>query len=205
MNRLPFTAASHLAAAADAMRSALAVHGVVAIPTETFYGLAVRPDDAAAVRRVIVLKERPADKALLVVGASVAQLASWVRLSSRWWARLEAVWPAPVTVVLPAAGAAAGTGATTLAVRVPAHPLLRALLAEVGPLTATSANASGLPACTRPDDVARTLGHGLELLLDGGPTPGGAATTLLDLTSDPPIVLRGGVWRPPASWGVKAI
>ena len=108
-------------------------------------------------------------------------------------------------VVALAGKQAAAAGATTLAVRVPAYPLLRELLAEVGPLTATSANASGAPACTRPDDVARALGHGLALLLDGGETPGGAATTLLDLTAEPPRVLRSGAWRPPESWGVKAV
>jgi len=205
MKRLPFTAESHLAGAADGVRAALAGGGIVALPTETFYGLAVRPDDETAVRRVYALKGRPADRALLVVAASTAQLAPWVRIASQWRARLEAVWPAPVTVVLASAGAAAAAGATTLAVRVPAYPLLRELLAEVGPLTATSANASGAPACTRPDDVARALGHGLALLLDGGETPGGAATTLLDLTAEPPRVLRSGAWRPPESWGVKAV
>ncbi len=204
MNRLPFTVESHLAGAADGVRAVLAGGGIVALPTETFYGLAVRPDDETAVRRVFALKGRPADRALLVVAASVAQLASWVRIASRWRARLEAVWPAPVTVVLPSARASAAAGAATLAVRVPAHRLLRELLAELGPLTATSANASGAPPCTRPDDVARTLGHGLALLLDGGETPGGAASTLLDLTADPPVVLRAGAWRPPESWGVKA-
>ncbi len=205
MKRLPFTTESHLAGAADAVRSALGGGGIVALPTETFYGLAVRPDDEAAVRRVFALKGRPAERALLVVAASVAQLAPWVHIAPRWRVRLEAVWPAPLTAVLPAALAVAGAGASTLAVRVPAHRLLRALLSEVGPLTATSANASGAPPCARPDDVARALGHGLALLLDGGETAGGAATTLLDLTVDPPLVLRAGGWRPPESWGVNAV
>ena len=205
MKRLPFTAESHLPAAVDGVRAALAGGGIVALPTETFYGLAVRPDDEAAVRRVFALKGRPAERALLVVAASVAQLAPWVRIPSRWRTRLAAAWPAPVTVVLPSASAAAAAGAATLAVRVPAHRLLRELLADVGPLTATSANASGAPPCARPADVARALGPGLALLLDGGETPGGAATTLLDLTVDPPLVLRAGAWRPPQSWGVKAV
>ena len=150
MKRLPFTAESHLPAAVDGVRAALAGGGIVALPTETFYGLAVRPDDEAAVRRVFALKGRPAERALLVVAASVAQLAPWVRIPSRWRTRLAAAWPAPVTVVLPSASAAAAAGAATLAVRVPAHRLLRELLADVGPLTATSANASGAPPCARP-------------------------------------------------------
>ncbi len=100
----------------------------------------------------------------------------------------------------------AATGAATLAVRVPAHPLLRALLAEVGPLTATSANASGAPPCARPDDVARALGHGLALLLDGGETPGGGADDAARPHRGPAREsFVAGAWRPPESWGVKAV
>ena len=200
MIRLPFTAASHLAAAAGAVRGALDAHGVVALPTETFYGLAVRPDDEIAVGRVLALKGRPAEKSLLVVAASVEQLAPWVRLARPWRARLAAAWPAPVTVVVPRAGGAGDT----LAVRVPAHELLRALLAQVGPLTATSANRSGGAPCTDPDAVAAALGAGLAVLLDGGATAGGAPSTLLDLTAAPPRLLRAGAWEAPAAWGVKA-
>jgi L-threonylcarbamoyladenylate synthase len=203
MIRLPFTAAGHLAAAAGAARSALDGHGVVALPTETFYGLAVRPDDEVAAGRVFALKGRPTGKALLVVAASVDQLAPWVRLDPPWRTRLAAAWPAPVTVVLPRAGGAGGAGAT-LAVRVPAHELLRALLAQVGPLTATSANRSGGAPCTDPDDVVAALGAGLAVLLDGGPTAGGAPSTLLDLTAAPPRLLRAGAWEAPAAWGVTA-
>ncbi len=203
MIRQPFTAASHLAAAVGAVRDALDAHGIVALPTETFYGLAVRPDDEIAVGRVFALKGRPAEKALLVVAASVEQLAPWVRLAPLWRARLAAVWPAPLTVVVPRAGGA-GTAGDTLAVRVPAHRLLRALLAQVGPLTATSANRSGGAPCTDPGDVAAALGAGLAVLLDGGATAGGAPSTLLDLTAVPPRLLRAGPWEAPAAWGVKA-
>jgi len=204
MLRLPFRSEGDLAVAAAAVDAAVAAHGVVALPTETYYGLAVGPDDDRAVERLFALKLRPREKALLVVGASLGQLEPLVRVPGVWRARLESAWPAPLTVVLPAAAApaAAGTG-RTLAVRVPADGLLRALLALVGPLTATSANVSGGEALASADAVADALGHGLALLLDGGATPGGLPSTLIDLMSSPPRVLREGAWVPPAAWGVR--
>ncbi|MGD1148619.1 MAG: L-threonylcarbamoyladenylate synthase [Thermoanaerobaculaceae bacterium] len=204
MLRLPFTLKEHLAAAAGAVRSAVAGHGVTAIPTETFYGLAVDPRDNEAVGRVFDLKGRPVEKALLVVGASLAQLERLVVVPPDWRSRLEAAWPAPVTVVLPACSRlAAGGAGRTLAVRVPSNDLLRALLEVVGPLTATSANRSGGAPLVSADDVADLLGHGLAVLLDGGDTPGGAPSSLLDLAVDPPRLVRAGPWEPPTAWGVK--
>ncbi len=200
MDRLPFTRPSHLAAAVDAVRRAAERHGVEALPTETFYGLAVPPADARAVSRIFLLKQRPGERALPVIAASLAQLAELVVVAERWRSRLEAVWPAPLTVVLPARRAE-GRG-TTLAVRVPDHDLLRALLAEVGPRTATSANRSGEAPLANAGAVAEALGGGLELLLDGGDTPGGRPSTLVDLTSDVPRVLRHGAWEPPREWGL---
>jgi len=197
MLRLPFRVPADLPAAVAAVRTAVAGHGIVAVPTETAYGLAVSPGDDVAVGRLFELKRRPREKALLVVGASIDQLAELVRIPDEWRKRLEAAWPAALTVVLPAAGpTAAGGGWGSLAVRVPAHPLLRSLLAAVGPLTATSANPSGGEALASPD----ALGHGVAVLLDGGPTPGGAPSTLVDLMSSPPRVLREGAWTPPEAW-----
>ena len=202
MLHLPFSDERDLSAALQAMREAQHDHGVVALPTETFYGLAVPPDDPVAVDRVFALKGRPAEKALLVVGASIAQLDPLVVLPEGWRGRLEAAWPAPLTVVLPAAMTLAA-GGRTLAVRVPAHPLLRALLASAGPLTATSANRSGGPPLARAGEVARVLGDGLALLLDGGDAPGGLSSTVVDLTRGVPRIVRQGAWRPPPEWGVK--
>ena len=201
MLRLPFADQSDLAAALQAVRNAWGGHGVVALPTETFYGLAVPPDDPAAVDRVFALKGRPAEKALPVVAASLAQLERLVVVPEEWRGRLEAAWPAPLTVVLPSARGLAGVG-QTLAVRVPAQPLLRRLLASVGPLTATSANRSGGPPLARVEDVARVLGDGLALLLDGGDAPGGLPSTVLDITRGAPRILRQGAFQPPREWGV---
>lgn len=202
MLHLPFSDEHDLSAALQAMREAQHGHGVVALPTETFYGLAVPPNDPVAVDRVFALKGRPAEKALPVVGASIAQLDPLVVLPKGWRGRLEAAWPAPLTVVLPAATTLAA-GGRTLAVRVPAHPLLRALLASVGPLTATSANRSGGSPLARAGEVARVLGDGLALLLDGGDAPGGLSSTVVDLTRGVPRIVRQGAWRPPPEWGVK--
>jgi L-threonylcarbamoyladenylate synthase len=202
MLRLPFVASSDLLKAVAAVREVLSRHGVVAVPTETFYGLAVDPHDREALSRIYRAKNRASDKALSVVGASLGQLEALVEIREPWRARLDAVWPAPLTVVLPARRALSGAAAT-LAVRVPAHDLLRRLLFRVGPLTATSANVSGGTPTVDPAEVERVLGARLDLLLDGGRTPGGSPSTLLDCTVEPPIMLREGEWDPPEGWSVK--
>lgn len=202
MDRLAFRAEADLPAAVVACRVALDRCGVVAIPTETFYGLAVRPDDAAAVESVLVLKGRPAEKALPLVAADLSQARELIVLSPVWATRLAGVWPAPLSVVATLHRPLAACGPTA-AVRVPDHGLLRALLRELGPLTATSANPSGLPAPSSPEEVARSLAGGLALLLDGGETPGGRSSTLLDIGSEPPKLLRSGAFQPPREWRVN--
>ncbi|HNX50265.1 MAG TPA: L-threonylcarbamoyladenylate synthase [Thermoanaerobaculaceae bacterium] len=204
MQRLRFGEIQDVGAAELACRDLLAAHGIVALPTETFYGLAVSPDDPAAVEALLTLKGRSAEKSLPLVAANLRQVEVLVELPPVWRARLVRVWPAPLTVVLPVRRALAACGRTA-AVRVPAHPLLRTLLEALGPLTATSANRTGTPALAEPDAVARTLGDGLGLLLDGGVTPGGLPSTLLDLTYDRPKILRAGAFRPPSSWAVTGV
>jgi L-threonylcarbamoyladenylate synthase len=197
---VPFAHPSHLPAAAAAVREALSRHGVVALPTETFYGLAVDPADAAAVARVFAIKGRDATKALLVVAADLEQAAEVAVLDPARRSALAAVWPAPLTVVLPLRRALAAAGGETVAVRVPAHALLRSLLARVGLLTATSANRSGAPPAATAGEVVAALGADVDLVLDGGPTPGGAPSTLVDWTGERPLVLRAGALTLPPSW-----
>jgi L-threonylcarbamoyladenylate synthase len=199
MLRVRFTSPGHLPAAVAAVREALAARGIIALPTETFYGLAVDPANAAAVARVFTLKGREAAKALPVVAASLDQIDRLVVLDGRRRAALTAAWPAPLTVVLPLRrplAAAAGS----LAIRIPDHALLRSLLARVGPLTATSANRSGAPPCGTAAAVAEALGGEVDVLLDGGATLGGSPSTLLDWTADQPVLLRPGAWSLPPSW-----
>ncbi len=202
MRRVPFRSEADLTAAVAAMRDVLANHEVAAVPTETFYGLSVAPSDGVAVGRIFALKGRSAEKALPVAGASLAQLSGLVAVPWAWERRLESVWPAPLTVVLPLRRPLAAAP-STLAVRVPHHALLRALLAEVGPLTVTSANPSGGAPLTEPNEVSGAFPSGLALLLDGGPTPGGAPSTVLDLTAGRPRLLRAGAWMVPPEWDVE--
>jgi len=125
-----------------------------------------------------------------------------VRVPPAWRDRLGRTWPAPLSVVLPVVRPLAACEATA-AVRVPAHDLLRALLLELGPLTSTSANRAASRALSDPEMVARNLGRGLEVLLDGGPSAGGLPSTLLDLTVDPPKMLRPGAFPLPPGWAVN--
>jgi L-threonylcarbamoyladenylate synthase len=194
MPRLPFCSPADLPAAVATARDVLAGHGVIALPTETFYGLSVDPADAAAVARLVALKGREADKRLLVVGADLDQLAELVEIPAELERWLRTVWPAPLSVVLPSRRRLAAAGAT-LAVRVPDHELLRALLERTGPLTSSSANRSGEPPATSADAVDGAFGDRLDLLLDGGATPGGLPSTLIDACGKELRVLRAGAWR----------
>lgn len=199
---LPFGAAGDLPAAVAAVRDALTSHGVIGLPTETYYGLGARPQDPEGVERIFDVKGRPVDRALPVVAASLAQVEALVRLEEPWRSRLAAAWPAPLSAVLPLLAPLPFT-ASTLAIRIPSHPLLVRLLEHVGPLTATSANRSGEPPLETADAVRATLLGGLALVLDGGRSPGGRPSTLVDLTAPIPKLLRPGVFQPPTEWGVK--
>lgn len=204
MRRLAFQNPDDLREAVQACRAVLDEHGVVALPTETFYGLAVRPDDWVAVERLLVLKGRPAEKALPLIAADFAQVEALVWVSPVWRRRLRGIWPAPLSIVAPLRRPLAACGETA-AVRVPDHALLRSLLDLVGPLTATSANPAGGPPASTADEVAGTLGDGLALLLDGGATRGGQPSTLVDIAVDPPKLLRPGAFALPSSWRVKPV
>ena len=168
------------------------------MPTETFYGLAADPTSPTGVERVRALKGRDGSKPLLVLFASREQLAPLgVAAGGDALDPYFAIWPAPLTVVLPIARPIpASLGTLSLGVRMPAHAGLRALLARTGPVTGTSWNRAGEPPRADPDAPG---GAGeIDLLVDGGKTPGGAPSTLLDATVSPPRVLREGAfrWRP---------
>ena len=172
--------------------------GVIAFPTETFYGLGACPFDARAVRRIFDLKGRPfKDAPILVLIRSRADLETLaVEITPAAERLMEACWPGPLTLVFHAAVAVpsvltAGTG--TIGVRLTAHPDVQRLLEAVGgPLTGTSANRSGQPPATRAEDVDRALGDGVDAVLNGGPTPGGLPSTVVDTTVTPPRVIREG-------------
>jgi len=170
--------------------------GVAAIPTETFYGLAADPRSESGCARVFAIKGRDAGKALPVLVASAADLpALGVVAPAAALARIAKLWPAPLTAVFAlAAPLPCAPGERSLAVRVPAHPDLRRLLARMGPLTGTSANRSGAPPADSPDAVEAALGIGIDVLVDGGKTAGGLPSTIVDARVDPPALLRPGAY-----------
>ncbi|MGH9144543.1 MAG: L-threonylcarbamoyladenylate synthase [Vicinamibacterales bacterium] len=171
--------------------------GLVAIPTDTLYGLAADPFSAAAVARVFAVKGRTAEQALPLIAANAGQVTMHLgRLPPTAQILVERFWPGPLTLLVPAppALAAAVTGGTgKIGVRVPADAVARAISAEAGrPVTATSANLSGQSPTADPDQVERSLGDRLDLLIDAGLTRGGAPSTIVDVTGADPILVRAG-------------
>jgi L-threonylcarbamoyladenylate synthase len=182
------------------LRDLLEADRVAAIPTETFYGLAANPLSEEAVRRVFGLKGRDAEKALPVLFADPDQLKELRIENPAGLERFLAIWPAPLTVIFPTSGPLPCSGGdASLAVRMPAREDLRALLRLAGPLTGTSANISGQPPLSDPNEVEIAFGGTLDLLVDGGPTPGLRPSTLVDARFDPPRVLRRGAYPWPES------
>jgi L-threonylcarbamoyladenylate synthase len=190
----PARSALHQAAAV------LRAGGLVAFPTETFYGLGAAALDPGAVRRVFEIKGRPDGKPVLVLVDSVAMLdAVALEVSPRARTLMAAHWPGALTLVFRArsevpAEVTAGTG--TVGVRLSAHAVARALVTALGqPITAPSANPSGSTPPTTGAAVLAHFGGRLDLLLDGGATTGGEPSTVLDVTVDPPRVVRAGAVR----------
>lgn len=182
------TTDADLARAADLLQRGR----LVALPTETVYGLAVRADDADAVARLFVAKERPADNPLIVhVGGieDVLRVASVLPDEARLL--LEALAPGPLTVVLPARDELPRSvtgGLSTVAVRVPDHPVARDLLRRTGlPLAAPSANRSTRPSPTRAEHVLEDLDGRIDAVVDAGPTRVGLESTV--------VAIAGGSWR----------
>lgn len=167
--------------------------GLVAFPTETVYGLGANALDSAAVAKVFAAKGRPATNPLIVHVADEPQAkhvaAEWPEAARTLTA---AFWPGPLTVVVPRHPALPGAvtaGGPTVAVRCPAHPVARALIREAGvPVAAPSANRSGGLSPTRAAHVALDV----ELVLDGGPCPGGIESTVVDVTGPTVRLLRPG-------------
>jgi L-threonylcarbamoyladenylate synthase len=181
--------------------------GLVALPTDTLYGLAVDPFAARAVARLFAVKGRAADKAVPLIAVDLSQIRAHLGPLSAAGERLAArFWPGPLTLLLAAPPAlphevSAGTG--RVGVRIPAHEIARAICrAADRPLTATSANRSGEPATADPDVVERRLGDDVDLLIDAGETAGGAPSTIVDVTERMPRLVRAGAvpWDDIQAW-----
>ncbi len=171
--------------------------GLVAMPTETVYGLAADASNEAAVRRIFSAKGRPADHPLIVHIADVTAMDQWAaQVPHAAHVLTEACWPGPLTVLVPRAAHVLSVvtgGRDTVGLRVPAHPLALELLREFGGgLAAPSANRFGQVSPTSAQHVRDDLGADVDLVLDGGACPIGVESTIVDCTVDPPQVLRPG-------------
>ena len=172
---------------------------VVAIPTETYYGLGVDPFNPKAVDRLLALKDREAGKPILVLIGSLDQLSSLVQeVPSAASSLIEAFWPGPLTIVFPArpslpTSLTAGTG--NVGVRLSSCRPLCELLERVGPLTGTSANRTGAPPAQTPEVVQETLRDEVELIVDCGPTPGGLPSTVVEALGSLRLIREGAIGR----------
>jgi L-threonylcarbamoyladenylate synthase len=170
--------------------------GLVAFPTDTVYGLGALAFDGSAVESIYIAKDRPIEKAIPILIGDVDDLPKVtstplppmaVKLASSFW-------PGPLTLVLPKLLTLpeAVSATETVAVRVPAHEVARALLRAAGPMAVTSANISGQPSPTTAQEVLAQLGGRIALIVDGGHAPGGVPSTLVDCTGETPKILREG-------------
>jgi L-threonylcarbamoyladenylate synthase len=181
-----------------AAAAALAAGKLVAMPTETVYGLAADARSERAVAAIFEAKERPRFNPLIVHFSNAAQAADAVQFGALAERLGQRFWPGPLTLVMRRSKACqiallASAGLETVAVRVPAHPVAQALLAAFGsPLAAPSANRSGRPSPTTASHVAEELGERVAIILDGGPCPLGIESTILDLSTGTPLLLRPG-------------
>ena len=183
--------------AIETIRSTLNSGGVIAFPTDTFYGLGADPFNPGALSKVFQIKQRPADKPLLVLIHSKNQVADLTEhITPLAKTLMEHFWPGPLTLLFKSASdlpgeLTAGTG--KIGIRLSAHSFTHQLLKALKyPLTAPSANISGTEELRTAEEVASILGNKLDLIVDGGPTPGGKTSTVLDTTTIPPTLLREG-------------
>jgi L-threonylcarbamoyladenylate synthase len=171
--------------------------GIVAVPTDTVYGIAADMALPDAIERLFAAKQRPPEKAVAVLLADAAQAAELGVLTPAAEALAARFWPGGLTLVLPVRPDArlprvlAG-GAPTIGVRVPDHATPRALAAVLGPLPTTSANRSGEADARDAHEILERLGESLALVLDGGPIRGGPASTVVNCTLEWPSILREG-------------
>lgn len=182
-----------IAAAADVLRSG----GLVAFPTETVYGLGADASNAQAVNRIFIAKGRPTDHPLIVHIGKKENLNVWSsNIPSRAWLLAEHFWPGPLTLILRKADwvpEVVTGGLNTIGLRVPAHPLALSLLKSLGGgIAAPSANRFGRVSPTTSNHVREELGDCVDFILDGGACSVGIESTIVDLSSGSPVILRPG-------------
>jgi tRNA threonylcarbamoyl adenosine modification protein (Sua5/YciO/YrdC/YwlC family) len=184
------------AAGIDAATAAIAAGDLVVLPTDTVYGLAADAFSADAVQRLVSAKGRGRDMPPPVLIGAPATLEALAIEVPAWLRAMTAeLWPGPLTVVCreqPSLNWDLGDTRQTVAVRVPNHDVALAVLKATGPLAVSSANLTGEPAATTIDDAERMLGDAVAVYLDAGTSPGGMASTILDVTAATPRILRDG-------------
>jgi L-threonylcarbamoyladenylate synthase len=179
-------------------RDVIRAGGVIAYPTDTFYGLGADPRDAEAVRKIFAIKGREAGQPILLLLHDRSEVAAWASVVTPSAERLmERFWPGPLTLVFSAAPRVLPEltgGSGTLGLRVPGNELTRELLRNLGTaLTGTSANRSGGRDPRTAEEVMREVGDRVDLVLDGGATTGDRPSTVVDVTVEPPRIIRQGI------------
>jgi len=172
--------------------------GIIAFPTETFYGLAADALNEAALRKIFRVKKREEGKPLLLLIADLSWLKGLVQNISPLAERLmEKFWPGPLTLVFkasPQLSSLLTADSRKIGIRLSPHPVTQALVKAVGrAITGTSANLSGQPGILTAREVHQSLGEGLDAVLDGGKTPGGPGSTVLDVSDPSPRMIREGI------------
>jgi L-threonylcarbamoyladenylate synthase len=171
--------------------------GIVALPTDTVYGIAVSLDTPGGIEALFAAKRRPPDKGIMLLLADADQAPSIGRWPASAAALAAALWPGGLTVIVPQRPdvplpAALTGGAPTIGLRVPDHDAPRAIAAAIGPLPTTSANVSGVPEARDAAEIVAQLGDAVALVLDGGAAHGGPPSTIVDCSVEPPRILRAG-------------
>jgi L-threonylcarbamoyladenylate synthase len=175
--------------------------GVVALPTDTVYGLGVVLTSPGGIERLFHVKQRPPDKGIVLLLAETAQASDVGVMTAAASVLATAFWPGGLTLVVPQRADVPfppilTAGQSTIGVRVPDHTAPRALARALGPLPVTSANISGQPEAADAIAIDVLLGAGIDLILDGGPAPGGPASTVVDVSGERPAILRPGAIEP---------
>jgi L-threonylcarbamoyladenylate synthase len=169
--------------------------GVLAFPTDTVYGLAAFPFEETMVERLYVVKGRNSTKAIAILIGNLVDLKQIVRdMPPLALCLARHFWPGPLTLVLPSLDSLPKnlSSNTTIGVRMPDHPVALTLLKQAGPLAVTSANMSGQGNTKTAQEVLEQLGGRIHLILDGGTTPGGVPSTVVDCTDNELVILREG-------------
>ncbi len=171
--------------------------GIIAIPTDTVYGLAADPFNPDAVQRLYTVKGRPDGKPIPLVLSSVADVHRVSQNLPEFYFHLtDRFWPGGLTIVIEAKGLlpVLTAGGNTVGVRIPDNPLLLQILrAFGGPAAITSANLSGEPPATSPEEIGEELASRIDMIVDGGKTPGPIPSTVYDISVSPPLIRRHGV------------